>query len=154
MTLLTLPNFGSWSQLFLLFIYVRTFCNSHSVIFIIIQNIPVLKVSHCSTFLWLSLSMNFFMKQVLNFFPPIFFSKLVYCEATPLASDEVVTYWACRRVSRTLFIVTSFSVRALRIKFFFQKIENTFGKGVRSLKIVQKSNIIVFKCVRYIFPYE
>ena len=36
--------------------------------------------------------MNFFYETSFELFFPEFFSKLVYCEATPLASDEVVTY--------------------------------------------------------------
>lgn len=71
---------------------------------------------------------TYFEKQVWDFFQHFksFIWQIVQCLATPLlASDEVVTYWACRRVSRSLFIVTSFSVdRAWSIKLFFiQKVE-------------------------------
>ena len=72
----------------------------------------------------------------------IFLSDLedntVCSNTSVLASDEVVTYWACRRVSRSLFIVTSFSVdRAWRIKlFWFQKVEVIFKVKIQNYRSI------------------
>ena len=120
-----------------------------------VQNIQVLKlwpIYNFICFVFKNLNVNellYFQKTSLWIFFQDLEDNTVCSNTSVLASDEVVTYWACRRVSRSLFIVTSFSVdRAWRIKlFWFQKVEVIFK--VKILLLSKYS--FVFKCGWYIF---